>query len=55
MQKLLVWTTASSTSEATLEFGSDDSGVGATEMPAWASGALRLLLEARELRRDHWP
>jgi hypothetical protein len=41
MQELGVWTTASGTSEASLEFDSDDSGIGATELPAWASGALK--------------
>jgi hypothetical protein len=41
MQELGVWTTDSGTSEAFLEFDSDNGGIGATELPAWASSALK--------------
>ena len=41
MQELGVWSTASGTTEAFLDFESDDSGIHATELPSWASGALK--------------
>jgi phage tail tape-measure protein len=41
MQELGVWSTASGTSEAFLEYDIDNDGIGATELPAWASGALK--------------
>lgn len=41
MQELGVWTTSNGTSEARLELNSDDGGIGATELPVWASDALK--------------
>ena len=41
MPEIGVWTTAEGTSEARLELESEDGGVTATELPAWASDALK--------------
>jgi hypothetical protein len=41
MQELGVWSTASGTTEAFLDFESDDSGIHATELPSWATSAIQ--------------
>ena len=41
MQELGVWSTASGTTAAFLEFDSDDSGIHATELPTWATSAIK--------------
>ena len=41
MQELGVWVTTTGTSEAYLEVESNGDSVSATELPAWASGAIK--------------
>jgi phage tail tape-measure protein len=41
MQEIGVWTTANGTSEARLEFESEDGDVAVTELPGWVSDAVK--------------